>query len=248
MFVLMTLASLRFCDTRDVSEFNINDSAVFGVSVDHKSKNAELMAWAAPKSGFATDSLWLAPISKLWVKIQPKEGCFTYMFPLLGPTFSLVSRRVATNGTAQAVLTALERKLGFKIGARLHSPRNFFATCAGQLRFSREEREREKLGRWAPGSIMPERYDRAGCVTELRIRSDIVSRILTEGWMPEPAFSAGSHSAKVPVKTEPDSQVPKSQSSEIDNAQFGGKIEDLASSPEASSTSEEEVDIADLPN
>ena len=38
MFVLMTLASLRFCDTRDVSEFCINDSAAHGVSVDHKSK------------------------------------------------------------------------------------------------------------------------------------------------------------------------------------------------------------------
>ena len=49
MFVLMTLASLRFCDTRDVADFWVTDTSVCGISIGHKSKSAELMVWAAQK-------------------------------------------------------------------------------------------------------------------------------------------------------------------------------------------------------
>ena len=91
---------------------------------------------------------------------------------------------------------------------------------------------------------MPERYDRALCVTELRIRSDIVSRILTKGWRPESAFQAGPKSTKAKVKFEPDSQGPNSQVADI--TQVEREIGDLISPSEASSASEEEVDITEL--
>ena len=232
MFVLMTLASLRFCDTRDVADFWTNDTAVCGVSIDHKSKSAELMVWASPKGGFESNSLWLAPIAKVWKKVQPERGAFVNLSPLLGPDLELISRRVGTHGTVQAVLTMLGEKVGLKSNLKLHSPRTFFATCAGQLRFSREERE--KLGRWAPGSVMPERYDRAVCVTELRIRDDIVSRIVRDGWRPEASFA-------VPAKGLP---KPLSQASDLPTQ--ASPPETFVETDSASSTSSEEVDISKL--
>ena len=88
MFVLMTLASLRFCDTRDVADFWVTDTSVCGISIGHKSKSAELMVWAAQKSGFSTNSLWLAPLTKVWSKMGPKEksGNFVNLFMIGEPT------------------------------------------------------------------------------------------------------------------------------------------------------------------
>ena len=187
MFVLMTMTSLRFCDTRDVVKVWVTETAICGVSVDHKTKNAEPTQWAAPKSGLVTDSLWLAPIARLWKKISPADGHAVNMSPRADGEWNLVTRKVGTHGTAQAALLRLEEVTGFKIKLRIHSPRTFFATCAGQLRFPREERE--KLGRWVAGSVMPERYDRSVCVTELGIRNDIINRINTQGWRPQSAFN-----------------------------------------------------------
>ena len=191
MFLLMTFASLRRCDTRGVSEFWITGTSVGGISNGHKSKSADLIVMAAPKGGCGPDALWLAPVSKFRRKAQPKSVAFVNLPPSLGADKELVSRRVSTRGTVQEVLTMFEATTGITSGFKLRSIARFLQTCEEKLRPPCENREEsEKFGRWAPGSVMRDRYARAVCVTELRIRGDIVSRIAKGGWRPSTSFSA----------------------------------------------------------
>ena len=94
-------------------------------------------------------------------------------------------KKKVTNGTSQHALGRIQTHIGSELKLKLHSPRNFFTTCASQLLFPLEQRE--KLGHCAKGSAMPGRYDRAFCTTELRLRDDIISRI-SGGWRPQIAF------------------------------------------------------------
>ena len=50
----------------------------------------------------------------------------------------------------------------------------WLTTCARKLLYTREDRG--ELGRWDPGSIMPERYGRAVRSAELRLRREILER------------------------------------------------------------------------
>ena len=89
------------------------------------------------------------------------------------------------------------------------------------ITFSREDRE--KLGRWAPGSLMPDRYDRATCTTELRLRNEILERIRS-GWEPTNSF-----------------ETPGTQSTTKDEAESSS-----ASSTSETSSLLSEEDITDL--
>ena len=249
MFVLMTLASLRFCDTRDVSALWVTESSVCGISIDRKNKVGDLITWAAPRAGFATNSLWLAPITRMWKKITPRKGEFSNLFPMVSKEWEIISRRVGTNGTVQAALTRLEDMISIHLKLKLHSPRTFFATCASQLRFPREERE--KLGHWVAGSVMPERYDRAVCVTELAIRDDIIRRITMDGWRPVNSFSVPTPSNPANTNSTGNNSDASQVSADTTNTnQPGGDVdnqkgEGLINSDSTSSASEEE-NIADL--
>ena len=75
---------------------------------------------------------------------------------------------------------------------KLHPFRNRATTCASQLRYPREGRDR--LGHWAPGGGIPDGYDKAVCASELRIRADILDKVHEE-WRPQKSFDA---EAKVP--------------------------------------------------
>ena len=57
----------------------------------------------------------------------------------------------------------------------LHTPKNFLPSCATELSFSVEDRNR--LGHWQTGSAMCERYDRSMCTRELLLRSTILQNI-----------------------------------------------------------------------
>ena len=70
VFVLMAIASWRFCGARDVSLFLVTDTSVCGSPICQKSKNADATQWAAPKSGFLPDALLLAPLARIWRKVQ----------------------------------------------------------------------------------------------------------------------------------------------------------------------------------
>ena len=75
----------------------------------------------------------------------------------------------------------MEKDIGFIRKITLRSARNWFATYAKQLAFRKEERT--TLGRWKPGSNVPDRYDRSVCATELSLRDKIATRI-EKGWRP----------------------------------------------------------------
>ena len=195
-FCLMTFASLRFSDTKDLTDLWVTETAICGKSVNHKSRAGHATAWAAPLRGCGNGGNWHRPILDFWEQTAPttKDGsppqdCFRFLFPHMTPKWEVNKTRAGTHGTTLAALRRLEKMYGMKTSCTLHSPRAFLATCANQLSFPREERE--KLGRWAPGSVMPERYDRATCTTELRLRDNILAQI-QNGWKPTRAYEVPS--------------------------------------------------------
>ena len=92
-----------------------------------------------------------------------------------------ILQRPAKYGAVQTRLAKLEAMVGRTPLLKLHSFRSFLPTCASQLNFSRENRE--ALGRWRAGSLMPDRYGRAACVTELRLRNSVLEQF-ARGWRP----------------------------------------------------------------
>ena len=123
---------------------------------------------------------------KYWDRVKPqKKERYRYLSPNFWQDWAFGYNRRGAPGVVQATLTRLEQFLGFPKLLKLHSARTRFATCAGKLEFSLEERT--TLGRWEPGSVMPNLYDRAICATELKIRRKILERI-NEGWVPAHAF------------------------------------------------------------
>ena len=199
LFLLLTLASLRFADTADVSELRVTETAVCGVSVNHKDKCGRENSWATPKSGFHSDGGWTRPLMRNWDKLKPKKGKYTYLFPHVNQEWELNYKKRGTFGVVKTAISRIEKMLGFEKNAQLRSARNFFTTCAGQLLYGREFRE--KLGRWTPGSIMPDRYDRAECATELRLRSEIIAKI-QGGWKPTKAFEVPPAEQHIEPKVE----------------------------------------------
>ena len=143
------------------------------------------------------------------------------MFPRWGEVWAISSTKNATAGTTQAAVKRLGGFLGTSVGLKLHIHRSWAASCANQLLYSREDRE--KLGRWAPGSLMPDLYDRLICTTALRLRDRILEKF-RNGRAPSQAF-----------------ETPR-----------GGSIVEKVAGPSASNSISEtsslssEVDIADL--
>ena len=90
---------------------------------------------------------------------------------------------------------------------------------------------------------MPERYDRAFCVTELRLRDDILSKIAAEGWRPSVSYAAPP---KVPMKGEltPTQGAPDSQASELPDGKVDGGH--LVESEVDSTSPDDDIDVADL--
>ena len=151
--------------------------------------------------------------------------------PYISNKWTVDLTRPSNNGEAQATLTRIEKYSGVVGVCSLHPPRAWFVTRADQLAFKREDRE--TLGRWAAGSAMPGRYNPPPCVTELRLRAEILDQVF-DGWHPQLAFN-------VPIPT-------------TENRRKRKKTEELPESSEVESTSEtstatqfkKEEDIADL--
>ena len=165
------------------------------------------MNWATPTTGLGGDPEWRRPIIRHWGKIKHgRTGEFTAAFPHIDTDDWANYKRNATFGFAQSKLTKIEPEHGFANGLKLHSFRGRAPTCANQLRFPREERGR--LGHWAPGSNMPDRYDKATCAAELRLRGEILNKIW-EGWRPQKAFEVegGKPDRKATVRLRPRRRV-----------------------------------------
>lgn len=76
-----------------------------------------------------------------------------------------------------------------------------------ELLYGREIRE--TLGLWVAGSRMPDRYDRAGRATELRLRAETTQKI-NSGWMPTKAY-------EVPPKQQIDEELQKKENETTDS-------------------------------
>ena len=129
-----------------------------------------------PLNGITNAQRW-GPIITHWecVKASDIGSCPTPLCPWVDKEWHSSLRRNATVGTAQATLTRIEREFGFANNLNVHSPRSWYATLTNQLLYSREDRE--KIGHWSPGILMPDLYDRATCATELRSRGEILEKI-----------------------------------------------------------------------
>ena len=190
MFTLLINASLRFCDIRDVSDLWTTAAEIVGRSLNSKDKAGALMTWAVPLWDLFTKGAWTCSLIAYWDTAKPDTNdpnnpSFMFLFPYFSKGWDINFPRAATNGGAQACFNQLEKVFGLKTGRTLRPPRTWFATCANRLASKREVRE--KLGRWSAGSLMPGRYDRATCATELRLRSDIVNKV-ADGRRPQGAF------------------------------------------------------------
>ena len=128
----------------------------------------------------------------------------------------MLHKRSASYGLVQGELRKIAIELGYTTKYTLHSFRAWAPTCSSQLNFPREDRGR--LGHWAPGSLMPNRYDKAICATELKLRDQIFTRI-RGGWRPLHAFQVGT--ASVPASTQPEPEGgDDSDTSETSTASF----------------------------
>ena len=76
------MASLRFCDTADVSELVLTDSAVCGTSINHKGKNGAEMVCATPSAGFVSQGDWArTPLFRAWKAVKSKKRAHASLFP-----------------------------------------------------------------------------------------------------------------------------------------------------------------------
>ena len=231
LLFLLTTASLRFADTAGVSEMFLTDTAVCGHSINAKDRNGAAMRWATVRAGINSNGAWVRPLFRLWDRLKPANGKVSWLFPYVNSEWKVDIKRRATYGVAQAAFRRLTALFGFEGKFTLRSPRNWFTTCAGQLLYSREHRE--KLGRWAPGSVMPDHYDRAVCATELRLRNEIIAK-LNLGWRPSKEYE---------TPTALELQENLTQMGDIEGggpqrkAKKTDKLEDISSSSEEESTS-----------
>ena len=186
IFSLMSLASLRFSDLREVLDFWVSDSAVCGRSVDQKDKHGALMTWATPALGLSGSTEWTLPILSFWNNRTAKkaDGAFIPLFPAVSKDWCILPM-AGTSGGVQPCLARVELFMGREPLLKLHSFRTFIPTCAGQLQLDMDKRR--KLGRWSATSTMPDRYDRAVCASELATRSKVLDEI-AHGWRPAADF------------------------------------------------------------
>ena len=109
-----------------------------------------------------------------------RRGRAPLVSPLCNEKWTLDPNKKALYPSALEMVRLISDELGFNKGElSLHSARNFLPTCASQLGWGLDDRR--KVGHWAPGSEMPDKYDRAFCVTELRLRDNIFPKLMVAG-------------------------------------------------------------------
>lgn len=133
------------------------------------------MNWASPRRGLRSNGAWVNPVLTYREKVKPANGKYRFLFPFVAAKWEVGPNKPGSSGVVAASLSMLERQLGSIRKITLRSARNWFATYAKQLSLTKEDRA--TLGRWKPGSNMPDRYDRSVCATELALRRKIVCRI-----------------------------------------------------------------------
>ena len=186
-YLLMVFASLRFSDVKAVFEIWRTGTAVCGRSIDKKLKSRPIITWGTPSQGFVSKGAWADPLFSIWEKTPPVKGGHHSLYRFCDDSWEIDPTRRPPYYVVLKLFKKICEFLGHKDPKwTLHSARNWFPTCANQLGWS--EDDRRKLGHWAPGSQMMEKYDRAVCTTELRLRSSIFGMITDSKWTPTAAF------------------------------------------------------------
>ena len=191
--LFMTLTSLRFSDAQRLKSLETNESSVFGTLLNSKSKKPHGLDWpfAAPLQGFAGDSSWSEPILDFRKAFEKVNGFPpSFLIPKLSSGWQIEQDEPISYSSARRKLLLLCAAGGASAADSeqytLHTPKNLLPSCATELSFSVEDRNR--LGHWQTGSAMCERYDRSTCTQELLLRSTIVKNII-DGWKPVGPFS-----------------------------------------------------------
>ena len=186
-YLLMVFASLRFSDVKAIFDIWRSGTAICGRSIDRKLRSRPIITWATPSQGFITNGKWTDPLFSMWEKYPPLKGGHHALYRFSDDSWEIDPTRRPPYFAVLKMFKKLCEFLGYKNPKwTLRSARNWFPTCASQLGWS--EDDRRKLGHWAPGSYMMEKYDRAICTTELRLRSSIFGMITDKKWEPTPAF------------------------------------------------------------
>ena len=166
----------------------------------------------------------------VWDKHPPLEGGHRALFRTADEAWVLDPTQRPGYYTVLKMFKKLCEFLGYQNPKwTLHSARNWFPTCANQLGWSEDDRRR--LGHWAPGSQMMERYDRAICTTELRLRSSILGMITDSKWTPTQAFEVPGRITHPPCTTQTLTLAPTG-SNEKDKPQLS-KGEEIVGSSES---------------
>jgi len=178
---LLAHGCLRYSDAQHSKGLCLTADAIVGKSWKMK-KRRHHVPWAALRQGVAgTD--WGAH----WLTQLTKAGLPGPDFLLKAPSLDLRSFKasVATYSDVSAVMRALLMLSGSDAAEALaftpHSWRHIYPTMGRQLQVP--DAQLEDVGHWKANSGMPRRYDSAACVTELAVKSSILSAVAA-GWTP----------------------------------------------------------------
>ena len=128
----------------------------------------------------AVNPEWFGPLLEHWSNMRPQLTWGAVpLYRKCSNKWDILKGKRATAGAAKAALTRLQKELRFEPMLKLHSGRAWIPTCARQLLYIREEGG--NLGHWPPRILMPHRYGRAICATQLRLRGEISEKSAT--WM-----------------------------------------------------------------
>ena len=151
LFALLAFSSLRFADATQVECVFDSGTALCGSGVNAKDKTGELTTWATPLAGLLGSTSWSRPILSYWERLnynKVQRGIFKSLSPHVDSGWGIDLKRSASSGLVQSKLTKIAAELGYSAKYTLHSFWGWAPTCASQLDFPREERER--LVHWAP--------------------------------------------------------------------------------------------------
>ena len=183
--LIMVHASLRWSDTREVSNLKLKNGVISGTILTSKT-SADPLDFCCPEKGFK-NLTWSHPLFRFRENVKKTTGRYPrFLFPSTQKGW-----KFSPNEGPKRQIEQRMREYIFDIGVpsgtrseqyTLHSPRNFYTNGAGQLGWNLEAQT--ILGRWKKNSIMPEHYSRSSGSLELQIRSDLANRV-RKGWEPK---------------------------------------------------------------
>ena len=182
-FALMCHASLRYDDTRTVSNIETDENRLTGRITAPKVHSIEASKFICPLEGFV-NSQWTNPIMTFRDAYQKK---MSFAPSFLFPTTTGKGKTILETAAKKTAVLTTFRKMIEESGERdpsaytLHSPRNWYTSVAAQLGWC--TKAQTTLGRWGDDSNMPNKYNRQKGTVELSVRSDIIDRI-KKGWLP----------------------------------------------------------------